>query len=85
MRNEREVWFQRATMGGWSPIHWKGYVLLLGGVGATLLLAGSAVIFVEHRGQRFIVVALACCAAAVGAITWGISLLHSRPWRDRKR
>ena len=83
MKRKREVWFQRAMIGGWHPIHWKGYVLLFGVLAAIFTNAGAAVIISQRHGPKFIVAVLVCIAGICWAAGWVISLLHSRPWRDR--
>src|SRR5437879_3703871 len=79
--NPREVWFQRTYIGGWYPIHWKGFVLLIGGVGLTLLLAAAADFVAEHHGPHLAALALGVFAFATGATVWIVSLLHSQAWK----
>jgi hypothetical protein len=85
MKNDREIWFQRAWIGGWYPIHWKGYLLLYGGVITVGALVLSAVLVAHRQGPELIVDLLVMAAIVAGMVVWVASLMHSRPWRDRRR
>ena len=78
----REIWFQRAAIGGWYPINKKGYVLLLGGVSSFLLLIFGVLFAAEHHWPTVVTSILAACALAVWAAVMVISFLHSRPWHS---
>ncbi len=79
----REVWFQRAMIGGWTPIHRKGYLLLFGGLGIISLLGAAAALIIGLNGPRAVAALFLIAAICVGVAVWVLSLLHSRPWSDR--
>jgi hypothetical protein len=84
-KQQREIWFQRAMVGGWWPIHWKGYVLLSSTVLGALGSAGVAVYVPESRGPPFLAALLVGLAVSTGAYGWIKSLLHSQAWSKRRR
>ncbi len=81
----REIWFQRKPFGGWAPIHWKGFVLLVGGAAGFLAALFAATAVHLHNGPAWVV----CGLAGVGAVTYAalmiVSFRHSRRWREREK
>jgi hypothetical protein len=63
----REAWFRRAFLWGSMPIHWKGYLVLVG----VLPVVGIGITGLAFAQQRHPILATAClgvafcCAVAV--------------------
>jgi len=85
MKSDREVWFQRAMVGGWNPIHPKGYALLFGALGTIYFPGASSALVISFRGPRILAIVFILVAIFVGVATWILSFLHSRPWADRDK
>jgi hypothetical protein len=68
MTDPPEVWFHRARWGGrYVPIHWKGFIVLLGGIG---LAGGGFFAGLILRQQSSLFYAMGCIFA--GAVILGM-------------
>jgi hypothetical protein len=83
LKKKLEIWFQRGMVGGWNPVHWKGYALLAAGLACIFLAGGTAASLSGHPHSRLVVTLLTTFAVLSGVTTWVVSRRHSRPWHER--
>lgn len=73
-----EVWFRRSRFGGWRPTHWKGFLLMAGGMNCAALLAAAGALERNQGGHSLSLVAWVG-ATMVWAGTMVVSWKHSAP------
>jgi hypothetical protein len=84
MASKREAWFERRRFGGMRPIHWKGFALMLATGGLFSLLIYAAIYLPERFNYAGMVRPACVSIAAAGLVSsLVLSLLRSRPWRER--
>jgi hypothetical protein len=71
-KKEREVWFRRTILWGSTPVHWKGFAVILIGVGVGLGGANLA----DHLGHPGV-----GALVFIGALVWTFAMAeaHMRP------